>query len=116
MVRAVSNVTNLSLNINHVANKIVELDYLIEQTDPDIVFVHESHLRRQDKTVLIPNFVSFASHACDTIGANGLLTFFRKSIQHLISIVAQDDFFIHVRLERDSDSFINLINFYRPVK
>ena len=116
MVRAVSNVTNLSLNINHVANKIVELDYLIEQTDPDIVFIQESHLRRQDKTVWIPNFVSFASHARDTIGANGLLTFVRKSITHLVSIVAQDDFYIHVRLQRDSDSFINLINFYRPVK
>lgn len=104
----------LSLNINHIKNKYMELREHVLISKPEIILIQESHRTSTDARLVFDGYDIYEHLANENIGANGLLILINKEITGLCSIEYTNDFLMSVKIQSNTREAICIVNCYRP--
>ncbi|KAM0679905.1 hypothetical protein GINT2_001846 [Glugoides intestinalis] len=110
----VSELTVITLNINHIHNKIVELTELLYIDKPHVIQLQETHRNSKSPKINWPGYNIIESFAQEERGFNGLITAVRTELYGSYTIEDIKDNFIEITFNDRDKNKISLFNVYIP--
>ncbi|KAL6121049.1 hypothetical protein NUSPORA_02097 [Nucleospora cyclopteri] len=104
----------LSINVNNIKNKKIELQSLLNIFKPHLAFLQETHRKEGDSSWLVEEYKIIETLASDLPGINGLAILTRKDFVPYIKIKEIGDLYMSIQIFRNKDHGIDIGNVYRP--
>ncbi|KAM0679760.1 hypothetical protein GINT2_002170 [Glugoides intestinalis] len=105
----------VTLNINHLNNKLIELTELLYTDNPDIIQLQETHRTSMSARINWPGYDIIESHAKDERGFNGLITGIKRELYGQYTVDKMEDNCIEITLNDKEKEKLSLVNIYIPV-
>lgn len=104
----------ISININRLTNKLMELSELIYNNNPDIVFIQETHRKQGSSFIQINGYELFESSATETNGEVGLIMAIKHDISSRTRLIEVSKHSIGIEISDINKEPILLVNNYIP--
>lgn len=108
------NLKIISLNANHLKNKLIELEELINMDKPDIVFLQETHRTKEDKPLKILNYNIIETLKTENESSNGLLIAIKTEYEEYYNLEKINDYEISIKLRKKDHKTLIITNVYIP--
>lgn len=108
------NLKIISLNANHLKNKLIELEELINMDKPDIVFLQETHRTKEDKPLKILNYNIIETLKTENESSNGLLIAIKTEYEEYYNLEKINDYEISIKLRKKDHKTLIITNAYIP--
>ncbi|KAM0679651.1 hypothetical protein GINT2_002283 [Glugoides intestinalis] len=105
----------ITLNINHLANKVIEITELLYMDNPDVLQLQETHRTEQSPRINWPGYDVIESFAYDERGFNGLITAVKTELYGLYTVNKIEENLIELTFNDIMKNKLTLINIYIPV-
>lgn len=113
-LKGINQLKIISLNINGISNKLIELTALIELESPDIICIQETKRKPNDPRIRIGNYIIIEKTAQDEANKNGLAICYKPHLKGAINVNRIEDFVIKVQLENNYKEKLKISNCYVP--
>lgn len=103
----------ISININHIKNKIDELRELIYLNNPEICLIQETH-KLDEMKINIPKYDSIEIKAKGEESKNGLMIIIKNELKKNYIIETLNDYEIELAIYDENKKHIRISNIYIP--
>jgi hypothetical protein len=104
----------ISININHLDNKAIELLVHLEDINAQIVFIQETHKKTPSNPSDWPGFSILECCATDNIGENGMLILIKNELSKMVEPDTVGANTIGIKIRDNSGGYVRIVNVYVP--